>query len=316
MKGSFIIAVVIMIVAVLGISGCASQATLPPDTPTPVPPTPVPPTPEPTADLLTTTVLDMVERTNAGDFAGAADLFSEDALIYLVGMPPTGMEIYRGKDQFRTFLEECCTGQNFVWEVAPEGVDYGSVFVEAKTWMDFTRQLGVAPNSFHEIFVVKDGKITLYYSTMTEEALNKFKPILFEAIPELAAAVEPQFDPNETPASEIAVTISDATCTYDGPMSIQEGELTVNVSVQDDRFEKYAVTFFTVDDDKDLIDLMASTYNPEPPSWSNMLFIEELTPGENQTYTNINVEDGLLYLVCWASPPDMPIGNAGPFIVK
>ena len=311
MKPSFIIAVVIVLVTAWAMSGCASQATLPPDTPTPVPPTP-----EPTTDLLTTTVLDMVGRTNAGDFSGAADLFAEDALIYLVGMPPTGMEIYRGKDQFRTFLEECCTGQNFVWEVAPEGVNSGMVFVEAKTWMDFTRQLGVAPNSFHEIFVVKDGKITLYYSTMTEEALTKFKPILFEAIPELAAAVVPQFDPNETPASEITVTISDSTCAYDGPMSIQEGELTVNVSVQDDRFEKYAITLFALDEDKDLIDLMASTYDPSPPSWSNMLFIEELNPGENQTYPNISVEDGLLYLVCWASPPDIPIGNAGPFIVK
>jgi len=203
-----------------------------------------------------------------------------------------------------------------VWEVEPTGVNYGSVFAETKTWMDFTRQLGAAPNSFHEIFVVKDGKITLYYSTMTEEALTKFKPLLFEAIPELAAAVVPQFDPNETPASEITVTISDSTCAYDGPMSIQEGELTVNVSVQDDRFEKYAVTLFTLDEEKDLVDLMASTYNPNPPSWSNMLFIDELTPGESKTYQDISVEEGQLYLVCWAGPPDMPIGNAGPFIVK
>jgi hypothetical protein len=258
----------------------------------------------------------MVARVNAGDFAGASELFTDDAMIYLVGMPPTGMEIYWGKDQFHKFLEECCTGQNFVWEVVPERVELGTAYAEAKTWMDFTRELGVAPNSFHEVFVVQDGKISLYYSTMTEEALANFKPILFEAIPDLAAAVRPLADSNESPVSEVTVTITNDTCAYDGPMTFQAGELIVKVDVQDQRFDKYAVTFFTLDEGKDMIDLMASTYNPGPPSWSDMVFYKELKPGESQTYNGLYVHDGLLYMVCWASSPDMPIGNAGPFVVK
>jgi hypothetical protein len=47
-----------------------------------------------------------------------------------------------------------------------------------------------------------------------------------------------------------------------------------------------------------------------------MVFYEELKPGESQTYQGLDVKEGLLYLVCWAGPPDIPIGNAFPFVVK
>jgi len=315
MKIKFYTLIMILIIAFVGITsaGCATQAT--PDAPTPTP-TPLPPAPEAATDPDSATVTEMISSVNAGDFAGAAELFTDDALIYLVGMPPTGMEIYQGKEQFQTFLEECCTGQNFVWEVTPERVEEGVVFAEAKTWMDFTRELGVAPNSFHEVFVVKDGKIFIYYSTMTEEALANFKPVLFEAIPELATFVQPPAETDETPGSEITVSITNNTCAYDGPMSLQAGELIVNVDVQKGSFEKYAVTLFTLEEGKDLIDLMASTYNAGPPSWSDTVFMKELMPGESQTFEGLYVKAGLLYMVCWAGPPDMPIGNAGPFVVK
>lgn len=315
MKIKFYTLTLILIIAFVGITsaGCADQATPVAPTQTPVPP---PPAPEAASGLDSAIVVEMITRVNAGDFARAAELFTDDALIYLVGMPPTGMEIYQGKDQFQTFLEECCTGQNFVWEVTPERVGDGIVFAEAKTWMDFTRELGVAPNSFNEVFVVKDGKISIYYSTMTEAALANFKPVLFEAIPELATFVQPPAETDETPVSEITVSITNNTCAYDGPMTLQAGELIVNVDVEDGSFEKYAITLFTLEEGKDLIDLMASTYNASPPSWSDMVFIKELMPGENQTYEGFYAKGGLLYLVCWAGPPDIPIGNAGPFVVK
>ncbi len=151
---------------------------------------------------------------------------------------------------------------------------------------------------------------------MTETALANFKPVLFEAIPELATAVLPPAESNETPATEITITIANGTCAYDGPMTLQAGELIVNADVQDQNWEKYAVTFFTLDEGKDLIELMATTFNAEPPSWSNFVFLKELGPGESQTYTYLQVEEGLLYMVCWAGPPDIAIGNAGPFMVK
>ena len=257
--------------------------------------------------------MSMLERVNAEDYAGAAEFVDEDMMAYFIGMPPTGMEIYRGKEQFRTFLEECCTGQNFVWEVTPERVEDGVVFGEAKTWMDLTRELGVAPNSFHEIFVVKDGKITLYGSMMSEESLVNFKPALAEVMPDLFKVVLPE---GETPVTEVNITITDGTCAYDGPMTLQAGEVTLNVDVQDQAAEKYALSFFTLDEDKDLVDLMAATYRPSPPAWARMVFLHELKPNENFTLENYVVNEGLLYMVCWSSPPDLAIGNAGPFVVR
>ncbi len=319
MKTRYKVFAVMFFIIVLSVVGCTSTVSQTSPTPGRTPEVDVLPTatqpvePTPTVEPAVAIVIEMVERVNAEDYAGAAELFADEAMVYLIGMPPTGMEIYRGKEQFRTFLEACCTGQNFVWEVTPGHVEDGTVFVEAKTWMDFTRELGVAPNSFHEVFVVRDGKITLYASTMTEEALAIFKPVLREVMPELFEVTLPE---NETPASEVTVTIADGTCAYDGPMTLQAGELTVNVAVQDQRAEKYAVSFFTLDADKDKIDLMASTNRSGPPSWSEMVFLKELAPNESQTYKGFYIEEGLLYMICWAGSPDIPVGNAGPFVVK
>ncbi|MBX3060721.1 MAG: nuclear transport factor 2 family protein [Anaerolineae bacterium] len=313
----------LVVLALVGCSGSGSQAA-----PTPVPvataaatavptATSEPVAPTPAIDPATAVVLEMIARVNAEDYAGAAELVADDMMAYFIGLPPTGMEIYWGKAQFQTFLEECCTGQHFVWEAVPERVEDGVVYTESKTWMDFTRELGVAPNNWHEVFVVKDGKITLYVSTVTEESLAKFKPILYEVMPELATAVQPPPESDETPVSEVTITIANNTCAYDGPMTLQAGQLIVNAEVQDQNWEKYAVSFFTLDEGKDLIDLMATTHYKAsgPPSWSHFGFLEELGPNERQTYTYLQVEEGLLYMVCWAGPPDTAIGNAGPFVV-
>ena len=323
MRTQFKLLTVMLLIVLLSVAGCTSSANQPVPTPeaaevTIEMPTAVsePPTAvsEPTVavDPTAAVVLGMIERVNAEDYAGAADYFADDAMIYLAGMPPTGMEIYRGKEQYRTFLEECCTGANFVYEVIPERVEGDVVFASGKTWMDFTRDLGVAPNSWHEIFVVEDGKITLYNSTITEEALANFKPALAAVMPELFEVALPE---GETPVSEVTFTIADGSCAYDGSMTLQAGELTVNVDVQDEHWEKYAVTLFTLDEDKDMLDLMASTYNAGPPSWSNLLFLKELAPDANETYQDFTVDEGLLYMVCWGGSPDIAIGNAGPFVV-
>ncbi len=314
---------VMFLIVMLGVVGCTSTTSQPSPTASSADSGLTVSTPEisevptavlePIVDPAAAIVLDMIERANAEDYAGAAELVADDMMAYFIGMPPTGMEIYRGKEQFQTFLEECCTGQNFVWEVVPQRVEDGVVYAESKTWMDFTRELGVAPNSWHELFVVKDGKITLYVSTITEEALANFKPALSEVMPELFEVVLPT---GETPVNEVNITITNGTCAYDGPMTFQEGELVVNVDVQDEIFNKYALSFFTLDEDKDMLDLMASTYNPSPPDWSEMVFLKELGPGDSQTYKSFYVKEGQLHMVCWAGSPDIAIGNAGPFVVQ
>lgn len=327
MKIRLTLLTVLFVVATFGLAGCANsedqtepETAAPAPTPTPEPTTRPEPTavPEPTAtpdpgqDEAAMIVSEMVARANAGDYAGAAELVADDFMAYFIGLPPTGMEIYWGREQFQTFLEECCTGQHFEWEVKPMEAEDGLVYVEAKTWMDFTRQLGVAPNTWYEIYEVRDGKISLYTSTITEEALAKFRPALAEVMPE-AFAVPSAGD--EAPVSEVTITLANNTCVYDGPMNLKAGQLIVNADVQDQNWDKYAVSFFTLDQGKDMLDLMASTVQGGPPSWSDMVFLTELEPGARVSFDNFNVEEGQLYLVCWASAPDTPIGNAGPFYV-
>jgi ketosteroid isomerase-like protein len=255
------------------------------------------------------TVLKMVKRMNAGDVEGSLAYFADDAIIYFTGMPPAGIEIYRGKEQIRPVWKDS-VDNHFKWEVEVVSADKQIVTTRAKTWHDFTRQLGVAPNEYSDVYEVKNGKITVYDSVITQESLAKFKPALAKVMP---TSPTPAIS-SETPVSEVTVTISDGTCGYNGPMILKAGKLTVNVNATDRAKEKYAVSFLTLNADKDIVDLMASTSLPYPASWSNMVFIKELGPNESQN-GSFTAAVGRLYLVCWSNPPDIAIGSAGPFEV-
>lgn len=288
---------------VLGITGCATPATQPPPVPTPAPATV-----EPAA--VKEVVLNMVERLNAGDLEGSLNYFADESVTYFVGMPPTGMEIYRGKAGIRPIWEECI-GSHFKMDVEIVSVIGDVVNARSKTWHDFTRQLGVAPNEFIETYVIKDGKIVEYSSAITEDALARFKPALAEVMPPEPTAAPP----TDTPVSEIKVVIAEDTCTYEGTLVLKAGEIKVNVDVTAEAKKTYGLTFFSLDPGKDLSDLMATTPLPTPPSWSKMLNLWEISPGTSKTF-NLSVQEGPIYLVCWSKPPELAIGNVGPFEVK
>jgi ketosteroid isomerase-like protein len=294
----------ILLILVLGMTGCAAPATQPPPTQTPVPEVKAEDSP------LAKTVLKMAESLNAGDLEGSLDYFADDSVTYFVGMPPTGMEIYRGKEGIRPIWEECI-GSHFKLEIEIISVVGDVVNARSKTWHDFTRQLGVAPNEFVETYVIKEGKIDLYSSVLTEESLAKFKPALAAVMPPEPTAV-PSTD---TPVSEINVVISEDTCSYEGTLVLKAGEIKVNVDVKSENKATYGLTFFSLEPGKDIVDLMATTPLPSPPSWSNMLTLWEVSPGASKTYT-FGADEGPLYLVCWSKLPDLAVGNAGPFEVK
>lgn len=321
--------IIILSILALGLNGCAAAVT---PTPNPAPPTSEPPTsqpptsPPPTSLPPTQTsapqatasemsnealVLEMVARLNAGDVDGSLAYFAEDAVSYFIGMPPTGMEFYRGREALRPTWEYC-VGDNFKWEVEITNAYDEFVTANTKTWMDFTRDLGVAPNEFTDVFKIEDGKIAVYGSTMTEEALAEFKPALAEVMP---PAPTPDTS-SESPGSELSFTTIDGTCSYNGPAVLQAGDIKVNWEVKDQDREKYALTFFTLDEGKDLVDLMAATSSGGPPAWSTMVFYQELGPGGSRSYDGIILEDGPVYVVCWSKPPDLPIGNSGPLEVR
>jgi hypothetical protein len=296
---------VFLLILVLGITGCAAPATQLPPTQTPAPEAT-----EAAVNPLSDIVLNMAENLNAGDLEGSLGYFADDSVTYFVGMPPTGIEIYRGKEGIRPVWEECI-GSHFKMEVEIVSVIGDVVNAKSKTWHDFTRQLGVAPNEFVETYVVKDGKIALYSSVLTEESLAKFKPALAEVMPP-----EPTAAPStDTPVSEINVIFSDGTCNYNGALVLKAGPVNVNVDATGENKKPYGLTFFSLDTGKDIVDLMATTPLPSPPSWSNMLTLWEVNPGASKTFT-FEADEGTLYLVCWSKPPDLAVGNVGPFEVK
>lgn len=306
MKTLFKDLAVFLLILVLGVTGCAAPATQFPPTQTPFPEV----TEETVVDPLAEVVLKMAERMNAGDLEGSLGYFADDSVTYFVGMPPTGMEIYRGKEGIRPVWEECI-GSHFKMEVEIVSVVDSVVNARSKTWHDFTCQLGVAPNEFIETYVVKDGKIAIYSSTLTEEALVKFKPALAAVMPPEPTAV-PSTD---TPVSEINVIISDDTCSYEGSMVLQAGPIKVNVDAKAEDKKAYGLTFFSLDSGKDIVDLMTTTPLPSPPAWSKMLTLWEVGPGTSNSHT-FGADEGPLYLVCWSKPPDLAVGNVGPFEVK
>jgi len=254
------------------------------------------------------TVQKMIEAMNAGDIEKSLTYFSDDAVVYIIGLPPTGMEVYAGKEAIRGLWQDSLDN-HFQWETEITSEDGDILFVRAKTWHDFTRMLEVAPLEYTDVYEVVDGKIITYGTTITADALAKFMPAFVEVVP-----LEEPVPLEEQPVSEMAVTIAGGACTIDNPAPLQAGEIIVTLNIKDQNKELYALSFFNLKDDKDILDLMAST-SGMPPTWADVLFLEELEPGKSETYT-FTAKKGPVYMVCWSKPPDLPIGNAGPIEVK
>jgi limonene-1,2-epoxide hydrolase len=306
MKTRLTLLISIVLLSMVGAAGCGAPEPQPPATqalPT-QPPVQASPTGIPNSEI----VLNMVERMNAGDVEGSLAYFADDAMGYIVGLPPTGMEVYRGKEELRSLWEDSVSN-HFQWEIEIARDAFHEVDVYAKTWHDFTRELGVAPLEWIDAYEVKDGRITTYASTIEQDALARLKPALAEAMPP-----EPTTMPSsEAPVSEMTVTFAGGTCTTDSPLTLQAGEMTVTLDVKDQDKSAYALMVFNLDEGKDFPDLMASTVGM-PPSWSDTLLLRELGPGKSETYS-FTLEKGPVYLICFSEPPTLPIGNAGPFPV-
>jgi hypothetical protein len=314
--------VVLATLLVLVPAGCATPAAQPTvaQTPPPAPTSPPPPAPSPMPPSTPTTVplaavvMGAAERYNAGDLDGLMTYWADDAIFYVFGMPPTGSEIAKGKEQIRAVFEENIASHSR-WEVEIDTVVGDIVNIRSKNWHDFTRQIGVAPLEANGVFVIKDGKIASHTWTLTGDSAVRLKTALVEAMVTEPGAEPEATAPAETPVSEVTVIISGGVCSYDGPLMLQPGEVQVTVDVEDQDRTGYAVTFLTLVPGKDFMDLMAATMGPGHPLWSRLLHYQEVGPGESQTY-NITVTEGPVYAVCWSKPPEVPIGNVGPFTVS
>lgn len=304
MKIRLTLILISLLIAMLLISACAPPAVQAVVTQAPPTQPPASPTPNPNIEV----VMQMVARMNAGDVEGSLAYFADDAMVYLMGFPPTGIEVYAGKDQIRQLWQDS-VDNHFQWEVNVTSARDDILSVAANTWHDFTQQLGVAPLAYEDVYELKDGKIITYGSWLTEPSLAKFRPAFAEVVPP-----EPAATPStENPVSEFTVIFNAGTCTTTTPLVLKAGEVKVNVDMQDQSNALYALTMFNLDEGKDILDLMVSTFG-YPPGWADILVMEEISPGTSAAYT-FTLEKGPVYLVCWSKPPDLPIGNAGPIPV-
>ncbi|MFC2055434.1 nuclear transport factor 2 family protein [Chloroflexota bacterium] len=307
---SILLTAVVMLL-VLGATGCTTSTPQP----TPTQPPPSIPTPQPTTTLKPNAaiVLGTAERHNAGDLEGMMEYWSDDAMWSLFGYPPTGTEIYTGKEQVQELFEENIANHS-QWEVEIDSVVGDVVYAHSKNWHDFTRQIGVAPLEHSLVYEIKDGKIVKLSAYLTEDSTIRLKTALAEAMPAEQETESEEEAPVVQPVSELTVTFSGGTCSYDGPLALQAGEIQLTVDVQDQDRSAYAVIFFTLDPSKDFMDLMTATTG-NGPDWAISSNYSEVGPRESETYS-ISVTEGPLYGVCWSKPPDLAIGGLGPFSVS
>lgn len=317
MSGRILRAVVIGMIVLALVAACtpspAAPSVVPPTVlPTTVPPTAVPPTAvPPDASPLAAIVQGAAERLNAGDLEGSLAYWADDAVFYCFGLP-TGNEIYAGKQQIRPVWEENI-GSHFKEEVEILDIKGEAVTTRTTTWHDFTRQLGVAPMVATEVYVIKDGKIASLTWTITAESLAKLKPALLAVLPP-APTPDPAAEP-PVPGTALTVTIAGGVCTYDGPAALLPGKVAVTLDIKDQDRTAYALYFFTLNEGRGLDDLMASTADPNPPSWAPIVWAYERgLPGKQSTYS-MTVDKGPLYWVCFSKPPDLAIGGSGPIEV-
>ncbi len=305
----------LVLLVALALAGCAAPPAAPalPDDQPAAPADTLVPTATPASLTPAEVVTRMAERFSASDLEGGMAYWADDAIWYILGLPPAGFEMLRGKEAIRTEFENEIAA-HLTWEVEPKSVVGNVVTSHDTTWLDFTRQIGVAPVGATGQYLVEDGKIVTYVWTVDPESLEKLKVALAEMPAEPEAEPEAAA-PAPAPVSELTVTIADGTCSYDGPLALQAGNIEVTVDVKDENRQAYAALFLTVDPGKDFPDLMASTAAASPPQWAYARHYEEVGPGTSKTYT-IRVYEGPLYGICFSKPPDQPIGNLGPFEVS
>lgn len=313
------LSLVVVIGIALALTSCAAPPAAPTPTTAPSPTLTATPLPTPTqpphtpAEIVTA----MAARFSAGDLEGGMAYWADNAIWYMFGLPPNGSDILRGKQaihtEFTTELEDHLT-----WNVDVQSVVDNVVTTRDTTWLDFTRQIGVAPVQGTGQYLVEDGKISTYAWTIAPESLVKLKAALAAM-----AAEQPPAEPEATleatapasaPVSALTVTIADGVCSTEQPIVLKAGDVQLTVDVRDQNRDGYAVVFLTLDEGHDFMDLMAASTG-YPPPWAHALHYKEIEPATSKTY-EVTVSEGPLYGICFSKPPDHPIGNLGPFEVR
>ncbi len=122
-------------------------------------------------------VQESLKPFRAGDVEGGLAYWIDDAVVRLIGAPPGQPDTMRGKAELRTWFESLLIVHFEIEEelIKEEG---DTLTVKALTWIDPTRQLGIAPLEGTEVYVVKNGKIASLTWTISPESQARLQAAL------------------------------------------------------------------------------------------------------------------------------------------
>lgn len=113
------------------------------------------------------------EAFQAGNYESALDYYADEA-VYKILMPGAPEQTYTGQAAIRAWWQEL-VAQHFELQVEVLNVTGDTVTTRTQTWVDFTRNLGIAPLVATEVYVVRDSKIISVTWTPTEETAAKLQ---------------------------------------------------------------------------------------------------------------------------------------------
>jgi len=132
-----------------------------------------------------------VKEFKMGNLEASLAYYADDAVVKLIGVPPGQPDTYKGREQIRAWWKELVAA-HFDIQVDVLRVDGDTVTTKTQTWMDQTRQLGVAPLVATEVYVVKNGKITSETWTITPESAAKLQAAI-AALPKTGGELFPTY---------------------------------------------------------------------------------------------------------------------------
>ena len=106
---------------------------------------------------------------NAGNVEVALAYWADDATVKLLGLPTSDQDSYSGKEQLRGWFKKL-VAQHFQMQVTVIRVQGNVVTTQTQTWIDMTRQFGIAPLTATEVYIISEGKIASLTSTISPKS--------------------------------------------------------------------------------------------------------------------------------------------------
>lgn len=227
-------------------------------------------------------VLAQVELLNHGDINAALKLYSDDVELQLAptfALLPGSPDHYRGIEELRAYFESLIAS-HIQLQIDVQQVEGNTVTTRTYTWMDLTRDLGIAPLEATEVYNIQDGKIQSWTWTLSDQSLEKLK---------------------ESPPI-FAITFQKDGCIYNGPTSIETpGAIIVWNDVSGEKRAGYGVTIEIFAEGKTPEDRLEDPY-PPPPEWTTTIGIGLMGPSHQ--FLAPLFTDGPIYLVCLVDEGD------------